>query len=233
MTDLKNITSKLFSACEKIHRAVQINDGDTLSRLTLNEHVIWRASGSWSNCIEITLGDLRKISESFCEVANRLREQEQQYATLLEALNEAELLLEEQGRPEGERLSKGIKIIIERAEQAASALLACQVRETELREALQGMLSLLEKGIFIRDISKDSDMLAFMQQGNEITRALKTVQESLSRSTGSKIMAVVDATKRLVPFYDENEPQTSWTGIEQCDLKPLVEAFQALEAKHD
>lgn len=46
----------------KLARAVEINDGDTLSRLSPDSKVIWSASGSWTGCVQITLGDLRAIA---------------------------------------------------------------------------------------------------------------------------------------------------------------------------
>lgn len=57
-------TIELLKLLKPIINAVDVNDGDTLSSLTPDYAVIWQATGSWSSPVNITLGDLRKISEA-------------------------------------------------------------------------------------------------------------------------------------------------------------------------
>jgi hypothetical protein len=45
----------------------------------------------------------------------------------------------------------------------------------------------------------------------------------------SQVKMLVEATNRLVPFYDATEPKTAWTRIEQNDLKPLIEALAKIK----
>lgn len=52
-------------------KAVDNNDGDTLSGLSLDEEVIFIGSGSWSNAANITLGDLRKVVKLTKEISHQ------------------------------------------------------------------------------------------------------------------------------------------------------------------
>lgn len=54
--------AKQLKAIENIKRAVDVNDGDTLSSLREDGQVLWTASGSWSGSENVTLGDLRAIA---------------------------------------------------------------------------------------------------------------------------------------------------------------------------
>lgn len=54
--------AKQLKAIENIKRAVDVNDSDTLSRLSGDGQVLWTASGSWSGSENVTLGDLRAIA---------------------------------------------------------------------------------------------------------------------------------------------------------------------------
>lgn len=45
---------------------VRVNDSDTLSRLRPDETVIATATGSWSNAVDITLGQLRALVRAAC-----------------------------------------------------------------------------------------------------------------------------------------------------------------------
>lgn len=49
-------------ALAAVRAAVDVNDGDTLARLSPDSTVIWTASGSWSKPASVTLGDLRALA---------------------------------------------------------------------------------------------------------------------------------------------------------------------------
>ena len=55
---------ELLKLLNPIVDAVEVNDSDSLSRLSLDSNIIWTATGSWSSPVNVTLGDLRKISDS-------------------------------------------------------------------------------------------------------------------------------------------------------------------------
>ena len=116
--------------------------------------------------IQVTLTEVNvEVSlDAFDEMARRLREQEQQRDYFEGAWNRA---LET-----GKELIKAEKT---RADQAESALLAFQVREAELREALE------------RIASKDEGPI--VDGTFDEPRAATIARKALSRSTGSKIMA--------------------------------------------
>ena len=59
--DDKEFVAVPKDAFKAIKKAVEINDGDTLSMQTPDTQVIWSASGSWSGGASVTLGDLRKL----------------------------------------------------------------------------------------------------------------------------------------------------------------------------
>ena len=110
-----------------------------------------------------------------------------------------------------------------RAEQAESALLACQAREAELVEAIK-------IGVKEAILSIDEDVpLETIWVGVEIAIEHEAAV-ALSHSTGSKIMAVVEAAKGL-------ELAAKTWGIPECLITDKVisvcTAYRALEAEHD
>lgn len=52
----------LQEALAPIVRYIEINDSDTMSRITPDRAVVSTASGSWTGSTDITLGDLRKLA---------------------------------------------------------------------------------------------------------------------------------------------------------------------------
>ena len=113
------------------------------------------------------------------EMSRRLREQEQQRDYFKGAWNRAI----ETGR-------ELIKVEKASADQAESALLACQAREAELMGAITKAASFLDE--------KD---VRLPMTGREAA-ALATLLSVLSHSTGSKIMAVVEA-ERWIPVSEK------------------------------
>lgn len=55
---------ELLQALKPLVDAIRVNDSDTLARLMSDEKVIWTATGSWSQPVSISLGDLRRISKA-------------------------------------------------------------------------------------------------------------------------------------------------------------------------
>ena len=118
------------------------------------------------------------------EMARRLREQEQKIADLVKLYD----------------------VTYPKIQQAESALLACQAREGELREALRK--------------THNSVILLRIKGGeDQITSILDDIDSILSHSTGSKIMAVVEAVRK----HYELPPR-------DCDCN-FCEAYRALEDK--
>lgn len=55
------INRSMQDALEPFMRFVDINDGDTLSRMSGDERVLATASGSWSGFFNLTLGHMRDL----------------------------------------------------------------------------------------------------------------------------------------------------------------------------
>jgi hypothetical protein len=53
-----NFTEKQQKSLERVKRALDITSGDTLSRINMENKVIWTASGSWNGSQKITIGDV-------------------------------------------------------------------------------------------------------------------------------------------------------------------------------
>ena len=133
------------------------------------------------------LGHHADFEDIFSDMARRLREQEQM-------------------------LDLGpVAALIKRAEQAESALLACQAREAELRDVLKDA-----------DEYLSASPLNQIGSGSQLHREMQVV---LSHSTGSKIMAVVEAAKKF--------GASRYTTYQSDEEQDLHEAVRALEAKHD
>ena len=104
---------------------------------------------------------------AFDEMARRLREREQQYATLKRTVEfQEEQYLQTHGGNWGEC-------------KYQSSLLACQAREAELREAIQDL----------------KNIPVHQPGGAPSCLVSDAVDRILSHSTGSKIVAVVEAAK--------------------------------------
>lgn len=154
-----------------------------LEKMNVDEIRKWYTCDGVQNVVHI---------EAFDEMARRLRELEKEY--------------------EGRRIQLGVCSIErtaewKRAEQAESALLACQAREGELREALQH-----ER--FCRICCEDGCSNC----------PDCTAEQALSHSTGSKIMAVIEAVKGHYEWHQEHDPKTTCA---------ICEKYRALEAKHE
>lgn len=54
--------AKQLKAIENIKRAIDVNDSDTLARLSEDGEILWTASGCWTGSRNVTLGDLRAIA---------------------------------------------------------------------------------------------------------------------------------------------------------------------------
>lgn len=116
----------------------------------------------------------------------------------------------------------------ERAEQAEFTLLACQAECETLKlfvEAYKGAKKYAETYRHLPD-ALDDITLAW-QEVDELAQAL-------SHSTGSKIMAVVEAAKKVHHLPNPEEEPTN-EQLDQCNraMHELDEAVRALEAKHD
>lgn len=69
------------AALQKIAKAVDISDGDSLSSLNPDRMVIWTGSSSWEGAVSITLGDLRALTKQVRH-ENNVKGQAKMYAAL-------------------------------------------------------------------------------------------------------------------------------------------------------
>ena len=144
--------------------------------------------------IAITHPHLRGVYDACSELARRLREREAVHLQAEESL--------------GNAVNAGI-ILEEKLEQVESALLACQAREAELGEALDNLVaSIIPQHKTFKHGNESSYFLA------------EQAQKLLSHSTGSKIMAVVEAAKEYAIAIERND---------ECDASvALCEAVRKL-----